>query len=91
MDSVVDCDAENNRGREGGYFVLLVQTGLREGPEEWGDEDDEEEENEEGWCESRQTFQAWDLVKIYASILYGDWPDGYGERDETGRIEIVNL
>ena len=100
LDSVVDCDALNDRGKLGGYCVWVVKSGLSEnlveteaGMEKEGDEDweDPEEVHEEGWCMSRQKFHAWDLVVAYASILQGDWPDGYMERDEADITQVTNL
>lgn len=84
----------------GGTLFWVVMSGLSEfseeenaNMEEEGDDDweDPEEVHEEGWCMNRQKFQAWDLVKIYASILLGNWADEYLVRDEMGVIEIVDI
>lgn len=100
VDSVVDCDAEHYRGRVGGYYVLVVRSGLSDVPMEYleneedeAEEDawDDEEVNEEGWCGSRQKFRAWDLGKIYASLLLGNWPDEYPERDAEGVISVEHI
>jgi len=90
VNSVVDCDKANNRGMPGGYYITLVQTGLLDRGEELhpevAEEYDLEETDEDYWCDFRQKFKAWDVVALYASILNGDWPDGFAEHDGVSEI-----
>lgn len=86
VNSVVDAHEANQKDRQGlFYFIKVVRTGIVEKFEEDEDEDeeDEEEEYDEDDGDARrfvwQKFKAWDVVRLYASILRGGWPDHHAE------------
>ena len=102
VNSVVDCDKNNTRGVPGGYYITLVQTDLVEKEGEWDAEYDEDEEDEGDVRDVKdgedpeyrkallQNFRAWDLVVLYASVLNGDWHEGF-EQTDNGVTEIIRL
>jgi hypothetical protein len=95
VDSVVDAHEANDRNRQGGYFIKLVRTDLVAKDElEEGEEEDEEkayeDEDDQDWRRNIwQKFKAWDIVRLYASILRGGWPDHH--LGMSGVCDIMGL
>lgn len=87
--SVIDHLEESNVTTSKFYFLTLVRNGLQDdGTEAHSDmleelgqsrEDEDEEildnDDEEYWRDLRKMVQAWDLVKVYATIKAGGWQD----------------
>lgn len=103
VNSVVDVSEatlalEKKRLMQGGeYFVKVVRSGIEEKMDD--DEEEDEEEEDEGYDveedgDSRrflwQRFKAWDLVRLYASILQGGWPNSHGDLG-YGICDILGL
>ncbi len=74
VNSVVDADASNTRGRPGTFFVTIVQSNLVDKSEmNFGEGDESEIPRKAYW----QRFKGWEIVEAYAGLLSGRWPHNF--------------
>lgn len=102
--SVIDRPEESNVINSKFNFLTLVKNGLQDNGmeahsdllEEMGesreDEDEEtpDDDDEQYWRDLRKMVQAWDLVKVYATIKAGGWQDDFVDW-EHGIYEVVQF